>query len=615
MENRTVSLKKSAIHTRAIFTHAKLVRLFVLFVVCACSAKAQVPQWAKGVVWYQIFPERFSNGDTANGPFADKVLPSRVSHEGWALTPWGSNWFAQSDWEKNLPGSFRDKLGYRRYGGDIQGIINKLDYIKSLGVGAIYLNPVFDAVSLHKYDGSTYHHIDINFGPDPEGDRKLIETETPDNPATWVWTKADKLFLELIRQAHARNIKVVIDGVFNHTGVQFWAFQDIVKKGKNSKFVDWYQIKSWGDSTAEGFSFDYKGWWNFKGLPEFNRTKENLHPSVKQYIINATKKWMDPNNDGNPDDGIDGWRLDVAREVPIGFWRDWKAVVKGTNRDAIIIGELWELSPDFVDRNGVFDGLMNYNFAYAVADYFVNNTSMTSSAFIARLKEIDMTYPEENLYVLQNLMSSHDTERLISMIANPGRQYDRNGDERNKDYNPGKPKQEYYEMQKLIAAFQYLYRGAPMIYYGDESGMWGADDPHCRKPMVWDELQYDDEIITSASGFTAGLGKYKVNADRGMLGMYRRLGSMRQFSPALRTGKIDFIINEDNSRAFGFYRTQGTEKVVAYFNAGKSSEVVEIPVTANEVIDMTTGEHIKISGGLLRFAVWGNSFAVYRIAE
>ncbi|MFA4924872.1 MAG: alpha-amylase family glycosyl hydrolase, partial [Ignavibacteriaceae bacterium] len=216
------------------------------------SAQKKFPEWAKGIVWYQIFPERFANGDTLNDPTAEEVFVNQKTIPGgWQITKWTSNWFAQSNWEKNLGGHFQNHLTLRRYGGDIQGIINKLDYLKELGVGAIYLNPVFEAVSMHKYDGSSYHHIDCSFGPDPAGDKKLIASETPDDPSTWKLTSADKLFLQLIKEVHARGMHIILDGVFNHTGEQFWAFQDVVKKQQQSKYKDWYKIKSFDDPKTE----------------------------------------------------------------------------------------------------------------------------------------------------------------------------------------------------------------------------------------------------------------------------------------------------------------------------------------------------------------------------
>lgn len=327
----------------------KLILVLLLFISPITISQNNLPQWAKGVVWYQIFPERFRNGDLNNEPEAFKVFAREDSIiNNWKVSSWTSNWFAQSDWEKQLGGRVRDHLYQRRYGGDIQGIIDKLDYIKELGVGAIYLNPVFEAASLHKYDGSTFHHIDVNFGPDPEGDRKLIATEIPDKPETWVWTSADKLFLNLVREVHSRDMRIIIDGVFNHTGVEFWAFKDIVENGAKSVYKDWYMIESFDDPSTPQNEFKYKGWWNIKSLPEFNRTDNDLHHGPKQYIYHATARWMDPDGDGDPSDGIDGWRLDVARDVPLGFWKDWSKLVKSINPEALIVGELWELSPDFI---------------------------------------------------------------------------------------------------------------------------------------------------------------------------------------------------------------------------------------------------------------------------
>ena len=345
--------------------------IFILFTKINFSQN-DFPDWAEGIVWYQIFPERFANGDTLNDPTADKVfINSKRKPGNWKITRWTSNWFEQSDLNNNSKRNSGNSIYNRRYGGDLQGIIDHLDYLKDLGIGGIYLNPIFDAVSLHKYDGSTYHHIDINFGPDPAGDKDIINSEVPDDPKTWQWTSADKLFLKLIDEVHKRGMRIIIDGVFNHTGVQFWAFQDIIKNGADSKYRDWYQIKSFDDPKTPENEFNFQGWWNSKSLPQFNRTENDLMPGPKQYIFHATKRWMDPDNDGNPSDGIDGWRLDVARDVPLGFWRDWSKLVKSENPEALIIGELWELSPDFISNHGVFDGLMNYNFAFAVNSFFV----------------------------------------------------------------------------------------------------------------------------------------------------------------------------------------------------------------------------------------------------
>jgi len=595
---------------------------FTLFVCNKSFSQEHLPEWAEGIIWYQIFPERFANGDTSNDPEAFKVfINEKKIPDSWEVTKWTSNWFEASAWEKKLGGNVRDHLYDRRYGGDIQGIIDKLDYLKELGIGAIYLNPVFEAVSLHKYDGSTYHHIDVNFGPDPEGDRILIASEIPDDPSTWVWTEADKLFLWLIEEVHSRGMKIIIDGVFNHTGVQFWAFQDIVKNGRDSKYKDWYLIKSFDDPSTKENEFDYKGWWNAKSLPEFNRTEEDLLPGPKQYVFHSTSRWLDPNNDGDYSDGIDGWRLDVARDVPMGFWKDWSKLVWSINPDAIIIGELWELSPDFISNEGAFNSLMNYNFAYAVTNFFIADKSkITTSEFVDKLQEIDETYSSEYLNLLQNLVGSHDTERLSSYILNPDRNFDRDANEGNTNYNPGKPGKEIYEKQKLIFAFQLTYRGAPMIYYGDEVGMWGADDPHCRKPMVWDDLKYDKEVITKDDGFKKGSGSYSVDQNKELLEFYKMMIQLRNENKTLVKGDINFLYSNDKKQSFAFQRVFENEKIIIAFNIGNEEDSFDVPVDMlkGQYKELISGEEGNFSGAdkassKISFKIPSQSFRIYKI--
>lgn len=602
----------------------KLILSLLLFISSFTFPQSLVPEWAKGIVWYQIFPERFCNGDTKNDPEAFKVFAREDSIiNNWKVTSWTSNWFAQSDWEKQLGGNVRDHLYQRRYGGDIQGIIDKLDYLKELGVGAIYLNPVFEAASLHKYDGSTFHHIDVNFGPDPDGDRKLIAAEIPDKPETWVWTSADKLFLKLIEDIHNREMKTIIDGVFNHTGVEFWAFKDIVEKGEKSAYKDWYMIESFDDPSTPENEFVYKGWWNIRSLPEFNRTDNDLHTGPKQYIYHATARWMDPDGDGDPSDGIDGWRLDVARDVPLGFWKDWSKLVKTLNSEALIVGELWELSPDFISEAGPFDALMNYNFAYAVKELFIDQKNNISVAeFVQKLEEVENTYPLENLFVLQNLMTSHDTERLSSLIKNPDRNYDRDADERNPDYDPSKPDVSNYELQKLIAAFQMTYLGAPMIYHGDEVGMWGADDPHCRKPMVWDDLNYEDEVIDKNSGFAKGIGKYKVEPNEDLLSFYTRLIEIRNSNIELKKGNARFLFSDDKKKIFAFEKAYNEKKSIVVFNLGNKESEISLPsgmekfMYINLLTDQSgTVENFEGQASVLNITIQPQSFGIYKLRD
>lgn len=597
------------------FTCSLIFLFLLIFLPINLFTQDDFPEWAKGLVWYQIFPERFANGDSLNDPRSEQVFIDREIPGDWEITKWTSNWFEKSSWEKRLTGSFRDNVILRRYGGDIQGIIDHLDYLKELGIGAVYFNPLFESISMHKYDATSYHHIDANYGPDPDGDRKMMNDENPVDSSTWKWTSADKLFLKLINEVHKRGMHIVIDGVFNHTGTNFWAFNDIVKKGKDSRYYDWYIIRSLDNPETVVNEFDYKGWWNSRAMPEFNRTEENLHPGPKSHIFGITKRWMDPNNDGDPSDGVDGWRLDVARDVPLGFWKEWRKVVKSINSEAYIVGELWEISSDFVGSGDVFDALMNYSFAFAVNDFFIADKNRISvSAFIDSLKKIDKSYPEETLHILQNLVDSHDTDRLSSMILNPDRKYDRNADEGNIKYNPGKPTEREYNIQKLIAAFQMTYPGAPMIYYGDEVGMWGADDPHDRKPMIWGNFRYDDEVIDSSTGFKKGFGIYKVDINKDLLDFYKRLISIRKNSIALREGKIDFTYIDDIHRCFAFERNYNKGDIkqtyLIAFNLGNKENKISIS-TKNSTRDLINGEIILNPNGKSEFTIAPNSFRIF----
>ena len=357
----------------------------VIFVNCPAQQAVQttqVPAWAKEAIWYQIFPERFNNGDKSNDPKPEDMKGAwpYFIPEGWQIHPWTSDWYKLQPWEVKTGKDFYWNSGVRRYGGDIQGILDKLDYLKNLGITAIYINPIFESPSHHKYDASTYHHVDDNFGPDPKADKKIVAKEDPGDPATWQWTTADKLFLKLVSECHKRGMKIILDGVFNHTGTTFWAFQDIVKNQQNSKYKDWYTITSWNDSS-KGKKFAYKGWNGVKDLPEVRKEKEyGLVSGPREYIHSILKRWMDPDNDGNLSKGIDGWRLDVAEMINHNFWKLFRKWVKEINPEAYIVGEIWwddwknykmmDASPWL--KGNEFDAVMNYRFARALKDFVIN---------------------------------------------------------------------------------------------------------------------------------------------------------------------------------------------------------------------------------------------------
>jgi len=556
--------------------------------VAAGSAPADVvPDWAADAVFYQIFPERFRNGDPSNDPTRASLEFAERAPETWAVSPWTADWYARGDWERAMGDSFYDSVFHRRYGGDLQGVIDKLDYLQALGVNALYFNPLFWARSLHKYDGNTFHHIDPYFGPDPDGDLALMAEETS-APATWQWTAADRLFLDLIEAAHEREIRIVIDGVWNHTGRDFFAFADLRRNQEASPYKDWYIVEQFDDPGTPEDEFKYEGWWGSLALPVFadNESGTDLAPGPKQYVFDATARWMDPDGDGDPTDGLDGWRLDVANEVPVGFWADWNAHVRSLNPEAYTVSEVWEEASDFLDQGG-FSATMNYyGFAFPAKGFLIDGV-MPASDFARALDERRAVHTPERQYALQNLIDSHDTDRLGSMIVNAGLypyarpekfDYDwgdhvspRGGDQ----YQVRAPNARERKIQRLVALFQMTYIGAPMLYYGTEAGMWGADDPDDRMPMVWEDLAYEPQAADP-------LGRPRtpdpVAFDTTLYNYYRQVIHLRRSHASLRRGDFQVLSTDDAAQTIAFSRTHEEEMLVVLLNRSDDPKAIAVPL-------------------------------------
>ena len=546
-----------------------------------------VPDWAKGIVWYQIFPERFRNGDPRNDPTLADIKGSYPHHHsvGWQVHPWTTDWYAQQPYEQQTGEDIWTHLQRRRYGGDLQGILDQLDYLADLGIGALYLNPIFEAPSLHKYDGATYHHIDPTFGPDPAGDRKLIAAETPDDPGTWVWTSADKLMLELITAVHHRGMRLIIDGVFNHMGLNSWAFRDVVKHKQSSKYKNWFKIKSWGSpETGEGFA--HQGWFDCYELPEMNQDENGIVSGPKDYIFAATQRWMDPDGDGDPSDGIDGWRLDVAFCIAHPFWKDWRQHVRQINPDAYLVAEIFEMLHDIRPylQGDEFDAAMNYGFAVASAEFFIQNKSrLTVTQFDQELRLMRQAHPAGVPHVMQNLFGSHDTARLATHIVNRDIVEYRDWQAYHHMVKVGEsgaaidlrqPTGEEYHLQKLFVIFQMTYLGAPMIYYGDETGMWGANDPCCRKPMIWPDLSYEPEthLPDGSQRQTAD----PVSFNHELFQHYQTLIAIRNASPALQRGDYTTLLTDDDQELYAFKREYAGETAVVIINRSSQTQTASL---------------------------------------
>jgi cyclomaltodextrinase len=570
----------------------------------------QVPQWAKKAIWYQIFPERFRNGDPSNDPGTEDIIGSWPfgDHREIQTIPWTSDWYELQPMERDGKG-FYYHAQRRRYGGDLQGVLDKLDYLQALGINAIYFNPIFEAPSLHKYDGAYYHHIDNNFGPDPDGDKEIFAKEVPDDPFTWQWTSADTLFLRLIKECHNRGIRVIIDGVFNHVGVNFFAFVNLKKNQQQSKYKNWFVVKSWDDPTTEQDEFDYQCWANVKSLPEIREDNNGFDKQAWAYMVASIKRWMDPNDDGDPSDGIDGWRLDVAEKVTRASWVKFRKLARSINPEAYLTGEVWwEKWPEKMFnaapwlQGDMFDAVMNYRFAAAATKFFVNQKKqITTSQFDKELEQIRLDYPQEVNYVLQNLLDSHDTDRLSSMIINPDRIYGHaNRVADNRDYDVRKPRADEIKVQKLIVLFQMTYLGAPMIYYGDEAGMWGASDPDERKPMLWADLTYDDEV-SHPFGKIRPRDRNEFNQE--LYNYYKTLIKIRKDHPALMLGDFQTRLTDDQLFIFAFERNYLDDKVVVVLNNSDRIQSLELEIEGKYWMDLLSGDSYLEADGKVNLKV------------
>jgi cyclomaltodextrinase / maltogenic alpha-amylase / neopullulanase len=505
------------------------------------TPKFETPDWAKHAIWYQIFPERFRNGDPSNdSPKTQK---------------WTSAWWSQLPGET---GKFYNDVWGRRYGGDIQGIREKLPYLRELGINAIYLNPIFQAVDVHKYDTSDYRHVDEHFGV--AGDIEQLQGET-DDPSTWQWTASDKVFLDFLADAHKQGFKVIIDGVFNHVGRQFWAFQDVLKNGKNSKYAGWFDITDW--TPSNNAPFHYHAWDHDDGaLPALKKDGQlGIVHGPREHLLAITRRWLAP--DGDPSRGVDGFRLDAPEGIPHPFWVDWRKLAKSIKPDAYISGEIWGWAQPWLNT-GEYDGVMNYRFAVLSQDFFVNQANGLSPRQLnSRCNELIFNYPFQSVLVNQNLLDSHDTDRVASMFVNPDRPFD--GADRiqdnGPDYNPAKPDDDQRSRMLQSIAFQMTFVGAPMIYYGDEAGMWSPDDPSNRQPMLWKDLEpYDDP---------------QVQFDQDKFNWYQRLIAIRRKFPALQTGFFHPMLIDDGRGEYAFSRDLGNQHVIVVLNHTGHDQTVE----------------------------------------
>ncbi|WP_110929055.1 glycoside hydrolase family 13 protein [Bacillus massiliglaciei] len=441
----------------------------------------QAPAWVKDTVWYQIFPERFANGDQEIDPEGTK--------------PWGS--------EEPKTNNF--------FGGDFAGIIEHLDHLSELGISGIYFTPVFTAYSNHKYDTIDYMEIDPQFG-------------------------SKEILKKLVAECHNRGIKVMLDAVFNHSGYYFPPFQDVLEKGQDSEYKDWFHIHSFplkGGERPNYDTFDFVA-----SMPKLN----TANPDVKNYLLKAAAYWIEEFD-------IDGWRLDVANEVDQPFWREFRKTVKKIKPDLYILGEVWHDSMPWL-RGDQFDGVMNYPFT-TNALRLLANEDLTPKQFMEKMTTVYHSYPKNVFESAFNLLGSHDTPRILTECKG----------------NINKV--------KMLFALLLTFNGTPCIYYGDEIGMDGGPDPGCRKCMEWEEERQNRDLFNEI----------------------KQLIALRKQEPLLANeGQFAFLNELENEKLIAYHKYSNERSILILLNPNPEDQGTSLPHPfQGTAADLITGEQKDFS--------------------
>lgn len=467
----------------------------------------RTPNWVKDAVFYQIFPDRFARSEK---------VPQPARLEPWEAPP--------------------TRHGFK--GGDLLGIVERLDYLQDLGVTALYLNPIFQSAANHRYHTYDYYHVDPLLG-------------------------GNAALRTLLDEAHRRNMRVILDGVFNHASRGFFQFHHILENGPDSPYLDWFIVKGFPlYAYDEDREPNYVAWWNLHALPKFN----TQNPAVREFLWDVARYWVAF--------GIDGWRLDVPEEIDDpAFWREFRRRVKEANPEAYLVGEIWHPAPDWLQGDR-FDAVMNYPFTKACLGFFIEEPvedelvrgmgyypipHLDAPAFADAIDEILNLYDPEVTYAQLNLLDSHDTARFLTLAR---------GDE---------------SALRLAVLFQMTFPGAPCIYYGDEIGMEGRRDPDCRRAFPWDERQWNHALRD----------------------FVKRCIALRHTYPALRRGSYTRLHAADDVYAFG--RRLGDETLIVALNVSRESRFPEVRVAGylpdgTRLKEVWADRVVQVSGGVMHGA-------------
>ncbi len=559
------------------------------------------PDWAKGAVMYQIFPDRFCNGDDANDVEDNEYLyMGRVAQK-------------VKDWNSPV---LPDDI-CRFYGGDLAGVIKKMDYLKDLGVDAIYFTPLFVSPSSHKYDIQDYDYIDPHFGVIIKDGGTPLTRNTMSNKFASMYVKrttdkanleaSNELMIKLIRIAHSKGIKIILDGVFNHCGAfNKWldkegfysrnGYPEGAYMSEQSKYHDYFQ---WYDSNWPGNDC-YDSWWGHDNHPKLNYEDSD---ELKNYIINIGRKWV------SPPYNADGWRLDVAADLGRSpefnhkFWREFREEVKKANPEAIILAENYGDSKPWL-CGGEWDTIMNYDAFMEPITWFLTGMEKHSEerndGFFNNALNFEQTMRYhmarmswESLSTAMNELSNHDHSRFLTRTnRRVGRLHTVGSEAADTGINKG--------IMKEAITFQMTFPGAPTIYYGDEAGLTGWTDPDNRRPYPWGR------------------------EDREILGFYKKLITIHKSYDCLKTGSFMFLYKNYGIISYG--RFSDNESIVVFLNNNDSEMTVDIPVWKVNALDGDVFTRIvmsdihsftdkikqyTVSDGLLRTSLPGYSSAVY----
>lgn len=428
------------------------------------------PDWVQDTIFYQIFPDRFNNGNLSNS--SKKVCK-------WGDKPVRDNFF----------------------GGDLEGIIRKLPYLGELGINALYLNPIFKSPSNHKYNTTDYYKIDPIFG-----DENTLK--------------------RLVEELHQRKMRIILDGVFNHCGDTFWAFQDVIEKGPKSKYKDWFIIKSY--PIIKQPEPNYRCWMGVPSMPEFNSDNSE----VREYLLKVVKYWI-------KEADIDGWRLDTVEYMDPSFVRQIREAAKEIKKDVYVMGEVMGVATSWFKSKSL-DAVMNYKLRDLIIDFFIKKV-INAVEFNQQLYNFRQTYSDWINPFMFNLLDSHDVPRFLTLCG-------------------GNVKK-----TKLAAAFLMTYIGAPVIYYGDEVGMMGGEDPDCRRTMIWNKNQQNIDLLN----------------------FYKKIIKLRRENLALRRGNFKCLYQQGG--LYCFSRQLNEEKIVVALNNSDKNEEINISLP-----EIETGKRLKV---------------------